>query len=83
MGSYSRHEDMKLMQMLKKKDLELSLLKATSGPCMQKQKQSLQRLVPQGLKLVSVFVAELFGSLGCFRHVGLARYSSLNHLLPK
>lgn len=33
------------------------------------------------LKLVSVFLAELLGSLGCLRHVGLARDGSLDHLL--
>lgn len=34
----------------------------------------------EGLKLVSVFLTELLGPLGCLRHVGLAGYGSLNHL---
>lgn len=55
----------------------------TERPCMQKQKRSLQRLVAEGLKLVSVFLTELLGSLGCLWHVRLAGYSSLNHLLRK
>ncbi len=50
---------------------------------MQKQKQSLQRLVAEGLKLVSVFLTELLSSLSCLRHVRLARYGPLNHLLQK
>lgn len=48
---------------------------------MQKQKQSLQRLLAEGLELVSVFLTELLGSLACLGHVRLARYGSLNHLL--
>lgn len=46
-----------------------------------KQKQSLQRLMAERLKLVSVFLTELLGSRGRLRHVGLARHGSLNHLL--
>lgn len=35
----------------------------------------------EGLKLVSVFLTELLGPLGCLRHVRLARDGSLDHLL--
>ena len=88
LGSYSRYENMKLMQTLKKR-LEVRStkrnlrVKTEETPRMRKQKRSLQRLVAERLQLVSVFLSELLGPLGGLRHVGLARHGSLNHLLRK
>lgn len=45
------------------------------------QERFLQRLLAKSLKLVSVFLTELLGTRGRLRHVRLARYSPLNHLL--
>lgn len=49
----------------------------------QTNKPFVQRLVAEGLELVSVFLPELLGSLGRLRHVGLTGQRSLNHLLRK
>lgn len=83
-GSYSKYEDMKLMQTLKKSTIYLKAISGSNRKALhakQTNKKSLQRLMAEGLKLVSVLLTELLGSLSCLQRVRLARYGSLNHLL--